>query len=145
MSKKKKNTGAAAKVAALTPEQFAGLSPEEQAKYVADLQNTNAALTDKTVELEGKLKEAKPDELPSIEVDEDEENEIEGGTYQFTCPTFTWDDGSVINVRELVDGLKSKDKKTKTKAENIVAKLVAIKSGILTLKAKADKAEEQEG
>jgi hypothetical protein len=53
------------------------------------------------------------------------------GTYEFTCPTFTWDDGSVINVRELAN---SKVEKDQDKYATICAHLVARESGIVRRK-----------
>jgi hypothetical protein len=72
--------------------------------------------------------------LPSFEVPEDEDNDIEGGEYQFTCPTFTWDDGSVIQVSELWAQASSKKQKEADKAQEILAELVKRKSGILKRK-----------
>lgn len=53
------------------------------------------------------------------------------GKYEFTCPTFTWDDGSVINVRELAN---SKNEKDQEKYATICAHLVARESGIIRRK-----------
>lgn len=60
----------------------------------------------------------------SFEVEDD-------GAYEFTCPAFTWDDGSVINVRELAN---SKDEKDQEKYATICAHLVARESGIIRRK-----------
>lgn len=55
----------------------------------------------------------------------------EDGKYEFTCPTFTWDDGSVVNVRELAN---SKNEKDQEKYATICAHLVARESGIIRRK-----------
>lgn len=53
------------------------------------------------------------------------------GKYEFTCPTFTWDDGSVIKVRELAN---SKSEKDQEKYATICAHLVQRGSGIIRRK-----------
>jgi hypothetical protein len=124
---KKDNKSAAIK-AALTPEEFQKLTPEEQAAYLAaafEAQSENQTLK---TSIAAELKKNSP---VSFEIEEDVENDIEGGTYEFTCPTFTWDDNSVINVRELS---ASKDEKDKKKYEEICAELVYRKSGIVRRK-----------
>jgi hypothetical protein len=138
MAKPKNNKPAAKPAAGFNAEEFKKLSPAEQAAYVeklvadkASLENTNKQLATENSKLS--ITKGK-DELPSFEVDEDEDNDIEGGTYQFTSPTFTWDDGIVINVRTLAEETQSNDKKVAEKALAILAKLVAIKSGIVTRK-----------
>jgi hypothetical protein len=126
---KKQTKAAAPKGAAVTAEQLENLTPEEQ---IALLKEQNAELAAVNSEL---TKEVTKDVPPSFEVDEDEDNDIEGGEYEFTAPTFTWDDGSVINVKELVEGSKSKDAKLAQKANEILAALVLRKSGLIRLKA----------
>jgi hypothetical protein len=74
------------------------------------------------------LKKAAPQLLPSFEVDDDADNDIEGGTYQFTAPALTWEDNSVIDVRVLA---ASVEEKHQALYEEICAKLVQIKSGLL--------------
>ncbi len=128
---KKTNTGATTKVVALNAEEFQKLTPAEQIAHLTSLQETNAGLEEKLKEA---IKEAKPDSLPTFEVDADDENDIDGGTYEFTCPTFTWDDNSIINVRELSAESESKDKKVAEKANAIIAGLVQRKSGIVRRK-----------
>jgi hypothetical protein len=126
---KKEPKAAAPKGAAVTAEQLEKLTPEEQ---IALLKKQNEELSAKNNEL---TKEVTKDVAPSFEVDEDEDNDIEGGEYEFTAPTFTWDDGSVINVKELVEGSQSKDAKLAQKANEILAALVTRKSGLIRLKA----------
>ncbi len=124
---KKKTKGAAASAAALTAAEFQKLSPEEQAAKLEALQAENA-------KLKAGVKSSGKEELPSFEVDADEEAEIEGGDYQFTCPTFQWDDGKVIDVRKLMAEAESDDKKAAEKASAIMSELVARKSGIVKRK-----------
>lgn len=131
---KKETKGAAAKVAALTPEEFKKLTPEEQLAYLQKVTDANASLQSANDELSAKVKEATKEELPTFEVDADEENDIEGGEYQFTCPTFHWDDNSIIKVRDLMADTESKDKKVAEKALAILGHLVARKSGIVKRK-----------
>jgi len=124
----KKNTkGAAANTAALTSDEFQKLSAEEQAAAMEKLLKENA-------DLKAAAKQTTKEVLPSFDVEDDEENEIEGGEYQFTCQTFTWDDGSVIKVRELIADSESKDKKVAEKAQAILGGLVLRKSGIVKRK-----------
>lgn len=104
---------------------------DDSNEVIKKLRADNAALAKQNAEL---TKEVKGNSLPSFEVDDDEENDIEGGEYDFTCPTFTHDDGSVIDVRELMVGFNSKDRKVAEKAQAIVANLVKIKSGIVQRK-----------
>lgn len=148
---KKPSKSTAEKFAVLSTEELQKLTPEAQQEYFLKLQEAHTALaaeadqllsTNATLEAEAKKlkKEKKQEELPSFEVEEDEENDIEGGEYQFTAPSFTWDDNSVIDVRELVaaaEGIESKDPKIKAKADKaaeIISKLIARKSGIIAIK-----------
>jgi hypothetical protein len=121
---KKKTTGAAAKSAALTAEEFQKLSAEEQVAYLEKVQAENA-------ELKSSLK-AVSTELPSVDVEGTAE--VEAGTYQFTCPTFTWDDGRIVDVRELVAEAESAEEKVSQKAQVIIAQLLQRNSGILARK-----------
>lgn len=128
----KKNTkGAAAKVAALTPEEFQKLTPEEQLEHLNKLQQSNSELAEKAALAEGKVKDV---ELPSVEVEEDVENGIDGGDYQFHHQNFRWDDGNIINVVDLVADAEGKDKIKAAKATSIIANLVKRKSGVLQRK-----------
>lgn len=52
-------------------------------------------------------------------------------TYQFTCPTFTWEDGSVVNVRAMAN---SQDEKDQVAFAKMCKKLVEIESGIIRRK-----------
>lgn len=81
----------------------------------------------------------------SFEVEDDEEKGIDGGDYEFTCPTFTWDDGSVVNVRERFAKLRVlAEQKSLTKEEKefvhqlqtMCAELVKRQSGIVRRKEK---------
>lgn len=100
---------------------------EKQVAKTKKLEADNATLSEK-------VKEAKKEELPTFDVDEDKENDIEGGTYQFTCPTFHWDDNSIVDVRKLVADSESDDAKVAEKAQAILGHLVARKSGIIARK-----------
>ena len=122
---KKKTTSAAAKTAALTAEEFQKLSAEEQVAYLEKVQAENA-------ELKSSLKKAATTELPTVDVEETDE--VAAGTYQFTCPTFTWDDNRIIDVRELVAEAESADEKVSQKAQVIIAQLLQRNSGILARK-----------
>lgn len=143
--------------------EFQKLSPEAQAEYVAKYNEQQAqqdaelkALQDKQEAENESLKASKVKQdaelkslkaalkekasktekvgLPVIDVDEDLEAEVEGGEYEFTSPSFTWDDNSVVNVSELVAAVNGKDSKLKHKAEVIIASLLQRKSGILVRK-----------
>jgi hypothetical protein len=127
----KKNKGAAAKpkVAALTAEEFQKLTPEEQVAHLAKVQEENAALTSAVAasKKNGKLP------LPSIQVEDDAANDIEGGEYQFTCASFMRH-GNVYDVNKLMADAEGKDEKKSQQALAMIAKLVQIKSGVLRRK-----------
>lgn len=128
----KKNKSAASSDAALSPEEFQKLTPEEQAAAFSNLQAKAAAAEKKAAVAEQAAEKAGVADLPIVEgVEEDEENEIAAGDYQFTAPTFTWDDNSVIIVKELMADAASKEKKVAEKATTIIANLLARKSGLL--------------
>lgn len=112
----------------LTAEEFQKLTPEEQVEYLNKLQSSNDELTS---QVKSAKKEAQ--ELPSFDVDEAGEN-YEAGEYQFTCPTFTWDDNRIINVHDLVAEAEGKDEKIAEKAQAIISSLVARQSGIVKRK-----------
>lgn len=151
MGKKTKESVAADLVATLTLEEFQKLTPEEQAARFSELVSANQALADQAKAAADDLdriasenekisqrnaaleKEVKKDELPTIEGVE-KDGDIEAGDYQFTAPTFTWDDGSVVNVRELMADAESSDEKVSSAAQVIIAKLLQRKSGILRRK-----------
>lgn len=124
---KKKTSSTPAKTGVLSPEEFQKLTPEEQLKYVADLQAKNEALA--TV-----AKEAKSVALPSVEIEEDDPSGVEAGTYNWTAPTFTWDDNTVIKVSDLMKDAASKDEKVSQNAQVIIANLLGRKSGLLVRK-----------
>jgi hypothetical protein len=67
-------------------------------------------------------KAAKADSLPTFEADDDE--------YEFTCPTLTWDDNSVIDVRKLAAEAEE-DEVAAEKFADICGKLVHRGSGIV--------------
>lgn len=124
---KKKPSSTPAKTGVLSPEEFQKLTPEEQLKYVADLQAKNEALA--TV-----AKEAKSVALPSVEIEEDDPSGVEAGTYNWTAPTFTWDDNTVVKVSDLMKDAASKDEKVSQNAQVIIANLLGRKSGLLVRK-----------
>lgn len=137
---KKNAKSTATKVAVLSPEEFKKLTPEEQVEYVTKLQSHNESLVNQSAELLVKIADAKKgkpgkgkDPLPSIEVDEDEENDIEGGEYEFTSPTFTHG-GKVIKVADLMADAEGKDNKKSEAALTVIAALVKRKSGLLRKK-----------
>lgn len=132
MSKAKNKGAAASKVAALAPEEFQALTPEQQAEYLTSLQKSNAELAAKAEALEAAGKPA-ADEPLVIEVEEDAANDIEGGEYQFQVKKFIFEERE-YSVKELRADLEGKDKKKAEKATAIVAKLVKMKSGILARK-----------
>lgn len=78
--------------------------------------------------------EAEKKAPPSIEVEGS--GDIESGTYVFTAPSFTWDDGKVINTRQLVADAQSENEKVSQRANSIIADLLARQSGILRRKEK---------
>jgi hypothetical protein len=121
---KKKNTPPAAPADL----DLSKLTPEEKDKMLMDLQSENT-------QLKASVKTAKAAELPSFEVDEDEENDVEGGTYQFTAPRLTWDDNQEYDVRALA---ASKEKKDMELYDTICAELVLRKSGLVALKGKEE-------
>jgi hypothetical protein len=131
---KKETKGTTTKVVVLSPEELQKLSPEDLMNYASSLGEKAATLQSSNTELAAKVKEATKDVLPSFDVDADEEHDIEGGTYQFTCPTFHWDDNRIIDVRELMAETESKDKKVAEAAQAILGHLVARKSGIIARK-----------
>lgn len=57
----------------------------------------------------------------------------DGSKYEFTCPTFTWDDGIVYNVRKLEEEA-AKDAKAAEKYASICAQLIVRESGIIRKK-----------
>lgn len=135
----KKNQSAASSGAALSPEEFQKLTPEEQLAYVTSLQKANAEATAKADAAEKKAAAAVESaekagvvDLPVLEgVEADEDNDIEAGDYKWTAPTFTYDDNKVYAVKDLMADAASKDKKVAEKATTIIANLLARKSGLL--------------
>ena len=57
--------------------------------------------------------------------------EEDGYKYEFTCPTFTWSDGRVINVRAMAN---SKDEKEQEEFATMCAHLIQRNSGIIRRK-----------
>jgi len=136
MAKKNTKGAAATMAAAFNAEEFQKLSPEEQAAYIEKLHSDNAALQEaaEAAKAAAKTSTKKGDakSLPTFEVEE--EKDIEGGEYQFTCPTFTWDDGKVIDVHKLMAMAESKEEKVSGPAGAIMGELVRRKSGIVKRK-----------
>lgn len=130
MTKSKNKVAAAKVVAALSPEEFLALSPEEQGAYLKDLQAKNSELE---AQLQAKSEEPAVEEFPSFEVDEDEDNDIEGGTYVAVVKNFIYEEQN-YESKKLIADLKGDDKKKKAKAELILGKLVSMKSGVLARK-----------
>lgn len=98
---------------------------EDQAADIKKLKAHNAKL-EKTAK-----EEAAKNSPVTFEVEEDAENGIEGGEYEFTAPTLHWDDNSIVVVRELAN---SKDVKDQERYATICAELVARKSGLVRRK-----------
>ena len=121
MAKKSQTKAAAPKAAALTADQFAELTPAQQQEFLASLQKENSAL-----KAAATAKGHTP--LPTFDVEADPENDIEGGEYQFTFPTFTWKEGKVINAAELIAEAGGSDAKKAEAAQAILAELVRRKS-----------------
>jgi excinuclease UvrABC nuclease subunit len=146
---KTKNKSAAAKVAALSPEEFQKLTPEEQAAEFAKLHAAHAAASEQlngaqaaAKKAESKLKAAvkgsEKEEMPSFEVDADKKNGIEGGEYQFTTRTFTHG-GKVLQAKKVVEAAEGEEDDPATiEAMAVLSALVDKKSGIIRLKGKED-------
>jgi hypothetical protein len=99
----------------------AAKSEEKAAKAEADVRSIQRAAK----------AEAKKNAPVSFEVEDDEEKGIEGGEYEFTAPTLTWDDNQVYNIRKLSE---SKDDKENELFAEMCAKLVQRKSGLVARK-----------
>lgn len=135
----KKNTNAPAPAGALSAEEFQKLSPEEQLAAFTALQSAKAAADEKAAAATEVVEKAGLVALPTIKgVPADEDNEVEAGDYQFTAPTLTYDDNKVYKAVDIVAALSSSDKKEKAHAEEIVANLLARKSGLLQIIKKED-------
>lgn len=139
MGKKKANS-TTEQFVVLTGEQFKELTPEAQAQYLEALNARNEALAaensklaKKAAKAEAVASKAKP-ELPTLEVEEDDDSDIEPGTYQWTAPTLTWDDGKVYKAVDLMADAEGEDEKAQQKAQTIIAQLLARKSGLLVRK-----------
>lgn len=130
MAKKKEKTPA---VAGVTPEEFQKLSPEEQVAYLNELQQKNAALESEAKKAKAEAK-AKSNALPVVEVPKDNDSGVEPGTYQWTAPSLTWDEGKVIMVSDLMADAESDDDKVSQNAQVIIAKLLQLRSGLLVRK-----------
>lgn len=102
----------------------------ELKKQLAEEQAKAAALAAEKEALEKSISEGKAKPKPvTFKVKENEKAGIEGGTYEFTCPTFTHK-GEVINVRQL-EADSRKDKKALAKYEALCSMLVVRQSGII--------------
>lgn len=120
----------------LTAEQFKELSPEAQAEYLEVLNARNAELAAANTKLAKEASDAKKGKLtlPTIEVPADDNSGVEPGTYQWTAPSLTWDDGKVYKVADLMADIESEDQKVSQKAQVMIAKLLQMQSGLLVRK-----------
>lgn len=82
--------------------------------------------------LEKSINEGKAKPAPLSFKIKPNEKGIEGGTYEFTCPTVTHK-GEVINVRQLAADA-NKDKKLMEKYQSLCATLVVKRSGAVKRK-----------
>lgn len=100
---------------------------EASDKKVADLADENSTLK----------KEKKAIEPVTFEVTKGgtsgKGHEYEAGTYEFTCPKFTWDNGDEIDVRAMAN---STDEKERNKLVEMANELVMRNSGIVRLQTK---------
>lgn len=109
------------------------LTPEEMKALIATLEAEKAESAEKQAELEKQLKaskaevKAKKDAEKPVTFTIEGKNKKENKEYEFTCPSFTWDDGTVYNVRDL-------EKNDPELFDVICAKLVQRKSGVIALK-----------
>lgn len=118
---KKKPADAPVNAGAFSQDEFQKLTPEEQ---VAHLQAANQALASENKSLAKAAAKGGVVVLPTVE-------DEAGNEYQWTAPTFTWDDNSIISVESLMEGAASDDEKLKEKAEVIIAGLIQRESGLL--------------
>ena len=98
------------------------------------LEVDKAAADEKVADLSAKLKEEVEKDAPlSFEISEDNEDldVKEGDVFEFTAPTCTWDDNSIVNFRELA---ASKETKDQERYALICASLVQRKSGLIRRK-----------
>lgn len=123
----------------LSGEQFKELTPEAQLEYIdalnaynESLNEANAALAKKAAKAE--KEDGKEKSLPSVEIEEEDPSGVEAGTYNWTAPTFTWDDNTVVKVSDLMKDAASKDEKVSQKAQVIISQLLVRKSGLLVKK-----------
>jgi hypothetical protein len=130
---KKETKGAADKSAALTQEEFQKLTPEEQLAYFNKLNAANEELASSLVAAKKNAAKASATDALPIVTGVEEDNDTEAGDYQWTAPTFTWDDNTVLKVADLMKDFEGKDKKAAEKAGVIIASLLQRKSGLLTL------------
>jgi hypothetical protein len=112
----------------MTSEEIAALQKE-----LEEQKAKNAELAAEKDALEKAISEGKAKPAPvTFKVKDDEKNGIEGGTYEFTCPTVTHK-GEVINIRQLEADAK-KDKKALEKYQSLCATLVVKRSGAVRRK-----------
>lgn len=132
---KKTTKSVAPKNATLTQEEFQKLSPDEQFALVTRAKEMAEVAINHASEAKAKLKADKKEEavLPSFEVDDDKKNGIDGGTYDFTCPKFNHK-GKTYDAAKVVEDSESDDEKAAVAASEILATLVARKSGIIQLR-----------
>ena len=98
-------------------------SRENMREYADKIEAENAELSAVVNAAKAEAKKTAPVEFETED----------GDTYEFTCPTFTWDDSSVINVREL-EAEAERNEKAAEKYATICANLVARESGIIRKK-----------
>lgn len=98
-------------------------SNETLEKTASDLKKSGAVepLPSFTLEKDVKIKNESLKEKPDFIVKK--------GKYQFTAPTFTWDDGRIVNVRE-VETLSDDEQE---EYQHIYLQLVARGSGLIHL------------
>jgi len=136
MATKAPKKSIAAKPAILSAEEFKKLTPQEQFDYATAGRERAATSEAEAIKAKAALKVSgkKGDEpLPSFEVDEDKKNDVEGGTYDFTCRKFSHK-GKVYEAAKLLAAADSDNKKEALAANEVLATLVAKNSGIIKLR-----------
>jgi len=106
---------------------------EEQASAIqAAKAASDAALAEAQAQLKAEVEKGSPLSF-TIEEDSEELDVKAGDEFEFTAPTCTWDDNSIVNFRELA---ASKEKKDQELYAEICAHLVQRKSGLIRRKEK---------
>jgi len=101
----------------LSAEEFAALTDAEKLAALQKLQEQNE-------ELAAVKMPRDDDKLPTFEVEEDSDNDIEAGTYQLPCKKFMWDDNTVKDGFELIEAAENGSGKEQERAQAILGKLV---------------------